>query len=169
MKLEGLTVNFLGDSITAGAGTTGSDKVFHQLIKEKHNMNHAYNYGLRGTRIARQIIPEKVSTHLDLNFELRADIMDRNADAVVIFGGTNDYGHGDAPFGTLDSEDKYTFCGAVNSLITKLKNDFPNKKIVFMTPLHRLKNKSLQALYLAKCRRRYRKTNEPPKKICQLP
>ena len=119
MKLEGLTINFLGDSITEGHGTTGLDKAFHQIIKEKYNMNHAYNYGVGGTRIARQLVPERVSTKWDLTFELRAEIMNRNADAVVVFGGTNDYGHGDAPFGELDSEDIYTFCGALNSLIKK--------------------------------------------------
>ena len=138
MKLEGLTINFLGDSITEGHGTTGLDKAFHQIIKEKYNMNHAYNYGVGGTRIARQLVPERVSTKWDLTFELRAEIMNRNADAVVVFGGTNDYGHGDAPFGELDSEDIYTFCGAMNSLIKKLKRDFSGKKIIFMTPIHRL-------------------------------
>ena len=139
MKLEGLTFNFLGDSITEGVGTTALDKIFHQIIKEKYNLKHAYNYGLGGTRIARQVVPEKVYPRWDLTFELRADIMDRNADAVVVFGGTNDYGHGDAPFGDIDSDsdDIYTFCGAVNSIITKLQKDFEGKKIVFMTPLHR--------------------------------
>ncbi len=113
--------------------------MFHQLIKEKYNMSHAYNYGIGGTRIARQLVPTKERTKLDLTFELRAEIMDRNSDAVVVFGGTNDYGHGDAPFGDIDSDsdDIYTFCGAVNSLITKLQKDFKDKKIVFMTPLHR--------------------------------
>lgn len=138
MNLEGLTINFLGDSITEGYGTTAGSKVFHQLIKEKYNMKHAYNYGVGGTRIARQTVPTKESTKHDLTFELRADIMDRNADAVVVFGGTNDFGHGDAHFGTIDSTDTYTFCGAVNSLINKLKKDFLNKPIIFMTPIHRL-------------------------------
>ncbi len=138
MKLEGLTINFLGDSITEGHGTTGLDKVFHQIIAEKHHMKQAYNYGVGGTRIARQLVPGLVNTKWDLTFELRAEIMDRNVDAVVVFGGTNDYGHGDAPFGELDSEDIYTFCGGLNSLIKKLKRDFPGKKIIFMTPLHRL-------------------------------
>lgn len=138
MKLKGLTINFLGDSITEGHGTTAPEKVFHQIIKEKYNMKHAYNYGVGGTRIARQVVPTKASTRWDLTFELRSDIMDRNADAVVVFGGTNDFGHGDAPFGDLDSEDIYTFCGAVNSLINKLTHDFPNSKIIFMTPIHRI-------------------------------
>jgi len=138
MELKNLTVSFLGDSITEGHGTTSPDKVFHQIIKEKYGMNHAYNYGIGGTRIARQIVPTKEKTKHDLTFELRSDIMDRNADAIVVFGGTNDFGHGDAPFGTLDSDDKYTFCGAVNSLINKLERDFPNSRLIFMTPLHRL-------------------------------
>lgn len=136
MKLDGLTINFLGDSITQGVGTTAPEKVYHQLIKEKYNLKYAINYGVSGTRIARQLVPAKDSTSKDLYFELRAEIMERNADAVVVFGGTNDFGHGDAPFGTLESEDVYTFCGAVNSLIKKLKQDFVNSKIIFMTPLH---------------------------------
>ena len=138
MELKNLTINFLGDSITEGHGTTAPYKVFHQIIKDKYNMKHAYNYGVGGTRIARQIVPTKESTKFDLTFELRSEIMDKNADAIVVFGGTNDYGHGDAPFGTLESEDIYTFCGAVNSLIKTLKHNFPNAKLIFMTPIHRV-------------------------------
>ena len=138
MILEGKIINFLGDSITQGIGTTAQSRVFHQLIKENCNMAFAYNYGLSGTRIARQVVPTKVGTQMDLTFELRAEIMDRNVDAVVVFGGTNDYGHGDAPFGDVDSMDVYTFCGAVNSLIVRLKKDYEGKRIIFMTPLHRL-------------------------------
>ena len=138
MELKGLTINFLGDSITEGHGTTAPEKVFHQIIKEKYDLEFAYNYGIGGTRIARQIVPAKVLTRQDLNFELRAEVMDRNADAVVVFGGTNDYGHGDVPFGDFESEEIYTFCGAVNSLISKLMRDFPKAKIIFMTPIHRL-------------------------------
>ena len=137
MDLKGLTINFLGDSITEGYGTSNTDKVFHQIIKEKCGLKRAYNYGVSGTRIARQVVPSMTTRH-DYTFELRSDIMDRNSDAVVVFGGTNDFGHGDAPFGDIESEDIYTFCGAVNSLINKLKRDFPNGKIIFMTPLHRI-------------------------------
>ena len=138
MDLKGLTINFLGDSITAGRGTTNEKKIFHQIIKENYGLEYAYNYGVNGTRIARQVIPSKIGTTNDLTFELRSEIMERNTDAVVVFGGTNDFGHGDAPFGNIESEDIYTFCGAVNSLINKLKKNFPDAKIIFMTPLHRL-------------------------------
>lgn len=138
MVLEGKIVSFLGDSITEGHGTTSPDKVFHQLIKDEYNLKMAYNYGIGGTRIARQTVPS-VTTRHDLTFEIRSVTMDKNADAIVVFGGTNDFGHGDAPFGDpkSDSEDIYTFCGAVNSLITSLEKQFPKAKLVFMTPLHR--------------------------------
>ncbi len=137
MKLEGAIINFLGDSITEGHGTTSFEYTFPHLIKEKYNVKYAYNHGVGGTRIARQKVPSMSARH-DLYFELRAEVMDRNADLIVVFGGTNDYGHGDAPFGTYDSEDIYTFCGGVNSLINKLERDFKKAKIVFMTPLHKL-------------------------------
>lgn len=140
MKLDGAKINFLGDSITEGAGTTGPEMCFHQIIKEKHNLSVANNYGVSGTRIARQTEPTRDNTKFDLTFELRSEVMDRDVDAVVVFGGTNDFGHGDAHFGDVDSdsEDIYTFCGAVNSLISKLKRHFQKSEIVFMTPLHRL-------------------------------
>lgn len=137
MKLEGKKFCFLGDSITEGCGVSARDKVFHQLIAQQHGLKIAYNFGVGGTRIARQksVTPY---THQDLFFELRAETMPRDTDAIVVFGGTNDFGHGDAHFGELDSEDIYTFCGAVNSLISFLEKNFPNAKKVFMTPIHRV-------------------------------
>jgi len=139
MKLEGLRINFLGDSITDGYGVSAPEKVYHQLIKEKYGLADAHNYGVSGTRIARQTKPTTNRTRNDFTFELREQIMCRDVDAVVVFGGTNDYGHGDSSFGSVDSDDEdiYTFCGAVNSLISALKRDFPKAELVFMTPLHR--------------------------------
>lgn len=138
MELKGKVIDFLGDSITEGHGTSAPDKCFHQLIKEKYELEWAYNCGIGGTRIARQTNPTIYEPKFDLTFEIRSQAMDKNADAVVVFGATNDYGHGDAHFGTDDSEDIYTFCGAVNSLIKSLKANFPKAEIVFMTPLHRV-------------------------------
>jgi len=141
MKLEGKRICFLGDSITEGVGTSAPDKTYHQIIAREHKLERAYNFGVGGTRIARQT---NVSVYpvWDLFFELRAETMPRDADAIVIFGGTNDYGHGDAHLGELDSNDVYTFCGAVNSLITFLEKNFPNAEKVFVTPLHRVSEKA---------------------------
>ncbi len=136
MELKGKKINFLGDSITEGAGTTGQDKCFHQLMKEKYGLCAARNYGIGGTRLAKQVKPSVYPRH-DLDFPMRAAEMDRDADIIVVFGGTNDFGHGDAPFGEMSDRDGNTFYGACHTLMGKLVDKYFNKTIVFITPLHR--------------------------------
>lgn len=135
MELNGKKINFLGDSITEGAGTTCNDNTYHGLIKKKYGLKEARNYGIGGTRIARQT--EITSLVRDRDFILRADMMDKDADMVVVFGGTNDFGHGQAPLGTMDDRDMRTFYGALHSLVEILNKEYEQRKIVFITPLHR--------------------------------
>ena len=63
--------------------------------------------------------------------------MDPDADIVVIFGGTNDYGHGDAPIGSPSDRTPDTFYGALHTLYTSLIEKYPEAVIVILTPLHR--------------------------------
>ena len=63
--------------------------------------------------------------------------MDDDADIIVVFGGTNDYGHGDAPFGSFSDRTPDTFCGAVHYLFRGLIEKYPTKPIIVLTPLHR--------------------------------
>ena len=97
MELKGLKVNFLGDSITQGHGTSAPDKIYHALIKEKYGLAEARNYGIGGTRIAKQHNP--TNEVWDQDFCKRCLEMDPDADLIVVFGGTNDLGHGNAEFG----------------------------------------------------------------------
>ena len=136
MELENCKINFLGDSITEGAGASDADHVYHAILKKGCHLAEARNYGIGGTRIARQIKPSENEMY-DLDFCMRADEMDQDADAIVIFGGTNDYGHGDAPLGEFSDRLVYTFYGACHVLFEKLINRYPGKPIVVMTPLHR--------------------------------
>lgn len=137
MELKGKKLNFLGDSITEGVGTTGQDKCFHQLIKEKHGLSEARNYGVSGTRLAKQVTPSANSRH-DLDFPMRAVEMDRDADVIVVFGGTNDFGHGDAPIGEMSDRTPDTFYGALHYLYTFLMTEYPSARIFVCTPIHRL-------------------------------
>ena len=57
---------------------------------------------------------------------------------VFVFGATNDYGHGDAPLGTMADRTPETFYGALHCLYAALVERFPGKPVVVMTPLHRL-------------------------------
>ena len=54
----------------------------------------------------------------------------------MVYGGVNDYIHGDAYFGKMEDRTPETFCGAVYFLMNFLKTNYEGKKIVFMTPAH---------------------------------
>ena len=74
---------------------------------------------------------------MDLDFNLRAQDMEPEADVVIVFGGTNDFGHGDAPMGTPADRAPDTFYGAMHSLVITLLSRYPTAKLLFLTPLHR--------------------------------
>jgi lysophospholipase L1-like esterase len=136
MELKNAKINFLGDSITEGCGTSGEHARFSNLIAEKYGLGVMRNYGIGGTRFARQ---DNVlgDPRWELDFCKRALEMDEDADAVVVFGGTNDFGHGSAPIGSFEDRTPYTFYGACHTLMTSLIERYPGKPIVFLTPLHR--------------------------------
>ena len=62
--------------------------------------------------------------------------MDRDADYVFIFGGTNDYG-AKVRFGQIGDRTADTFCGGVCELITELLKYYKKEQIVFIVPLYR--------------------------------
>ncbi|MCR4615460.1 MAG: SGNH/GDSL hydrolase family protein [Clostridiales bacterium] len=135
MELKNKKINFLGDSITEGHGVTSPDKRFTDLIATREGAI-CRNYGIGGTRLARQQKPS-VEPRRDLDFCSRVDSMEKDADIVVVFGGTNDYGHGDAPIGQPADTTPDTFYGALNYLYTKLYELYPESTKIIITPLHR--------------------------------
>lgn len=134
MKLQGAAINFLGDSITEGVGASCEENRFTDVIAREFGAK-ANNYGIGGSRIARQ----KVVTgeRHDRDFCMRMEEMDESADAVVVFGGTNDFGHGDAPIGTPQDREPHTFYGACHYLMRYLLERYCGKPVVIVTPLHR--------------------------------
>lgn len=141
MDLKGKTAVFLGDSITAGSGTSGEDKRYYEVLKRKYGLKEVTGYGVGGTRYAVKNTPEDEFAEY---FSLRADRMREDADIVVVFGATNDYGHGNAPLGTFADRTPHTFYGACHELYRKLIQKYPESTIVVMTPLHRCNEYSLR-------------------------
>ena len=135
MELKGTKINFLGDSITEGAGTSSHEKMYTMVIEREYGAI-CQNYGIGGTRIARQKTPTEEKW--DKDFISRVPEMDNAADIVVVFGGTNDFGHGDAPLGAMSDRTPYTFYGALHCLYTALTEKYPGVPIVVLTPLHRI-------------------------------
>ena len=137
MQLQGLTVHFLGDSITAGHSVADiSNNRYDNILKVTCGLKEVRNYAIGGTRIAHQYQPSP-EARWDLHFCGRAEMMAADADMIVVFGGTNDFGHGDAPFGQLDDCGRGTYCGAVRWLMDYLVRKYPQAKIIFLTPARR--------------------------------
>ena len=139
MKLnENVKICFLGDSITEGCGASRPENGFVSVFGRKTGAV-AKNFGIGGTRIARKETPSANPKH-DQCFLDRVEQLDPDADAVVVFGGTNDFGHGNGKLGTPSdpATEEYTFYGAMHLLCQKLIARYPAARIVFMTPLHRL-------------------------------
>ena len=135
MDLRGKKIVFLGDSITQGAGATKEENEYLEVCAKKLGAK-AVNFGVGGTRIAPQITPS-AEAFCDEHFLLRAKKMDKDADLVVVFGGTNDFGHGDAPFGRIGDKDPATFCGAYDALIEYLMATYGKEKLIIVYPLRR--------------------------------
>ena len=134
MNIQGFKVNFLGDSITEGVGVTDVvNNRYHARLKELCQLSAVTHYGVSGTRIAHQIKASE-TPRFDLCFCGRVYNMDTSADMVVVYGGVNDYIHGDAPFGEMGDTTPATFCGGVYFLMKYLKDNYPGKPVIFMTP-----------------------------------
>ncbi len=136
MDLKGKKINFLGDSITEGYGVEREEDFFVNRMKRDYSLAASRNYGIGGTRYARQKHPN-FDEPIDRDFCMRLYEMDPDADIVVVFGGTNDFGHGDAEFGSPSDRTPETFYGACHYVYSHLKERYPSAVIVVLTPLHR--------------------------------
>ena len=137
MELKNKVINFLGDSITEGVGASSTETRYVDRVALLAELARANNYGISGTRIARQKNPDPAN-RFDLDFCMRCTEMDPDADINVVFGGTNDFGHGDAPIGTPDDRTPETYWGACHYLCRTLIEMYPDAVTVICTPLHRL-------------------------------
>lgn len=131
-----MLIDFFGDSITEGAGATSQDKCFVERVGKKLNCQ-VINHGICGTRFAHQH-KQSQDPRWDLDFCYRLKDLNKNADLVFVFGGTNDFGHGDASIGNKEDNTPDTFYGACNFLASSLLKMYKKEQIIFILPLHRI-------------------------------
>ena len=129
MELKGKIIDFLGDSITEGVGVTDQNNRYDNIVHRRLELAAHYNYGIGGTRLAHQSAPSETPRY-DLCFCGRAYMLEKSADLIVVYGGVNDYIHGDAYFGKMEDRTPETFCGAVYFLMNFLKTNYEGKQIV---------------------------------------
>ncbi len=134
MELKGKKINFLGDSLTEGVGVSCFDNVYHQVMKREYDLAEARAYGVSGARYTYQLWDPDPSVRVD--FCYRATQMDKDADVIVVLGGTNDFGYGNIPVGAFGNKEPDTFYGACHTLYTYLTETYPDAVIVICTPPH---------------------------------
>lgn len=134
--LKNKKIVFLGDSITESCGASEKEKGFAYRFRDKTGAI-VTELGIGGSRIAYKFTPTLDFLIYDRMYESRLYEIPSDAEAIVVFGGTNDYGHGDAPLGKMGDDTIFTFYGAVYQLIKKIRYAFPNAQLIFATPLHR--------------------------------
>lgn len=143
MELKGKKILFLGDSITQGLGVENPENIFLNRIAAKTGAI-CVNYGVSGTKIQNMIYQYENEAKNE-SFIQRVDRMEDDADIIIVFGGTNDWGEGDGEIGVMENRDSHTFYGACHSLFSKLLNKYSNAEIVVLTPLHRRRETLSQA------------------------
>ena len=124
----------LGDSITEGAKAEGWQ--WHRYIDswcKSNGINSIVtNLGIGGTSVCTS---SYVSDRLK-PFVNRLDTIPADADIVVIFGGTNDWGN-NAILGNITDTGTSSFYGAYKYILEWLAINRPNAKVMTMTPLKR--------------------------------
>lgn len=118
-KWAGKTVNFLGDSVTSGA-------TYVNALNDIIGFGTVNNYGQIGTTIGGTSSSSFVNRYTG---------MSNDADLVIVFGGINDFWHGDDTLGDIDDNTNETLYGSLNLLCNGLIDKYPTKSICFMTPL----------------------------------
>ncbi len=144
---EGRRVAFLGDSITDARQIGSTNNVFWNNLKDILGIE-AYVYGISGHRM-NQIVGQGERLEAEHG---------QAVDAIIVFIGTNDY-NANIPLGewytysaekTLEDGEveverlhrtpvyaDSTFRGRANVTLRWLKTHYPDKQIIFLTPIHR--------------------------------
>ena len=119
------TIAFLGDSITYGYALEDKESRYSALVAKALDMTEV-NFGITGTLLAKAGLNQTD----EKDFLSRAHLIDE-ADAAVIFGGTNDYFWSDKP---IAGEDDSYFAHAVQTLIDRVKEKRAGRVTLFVTP-----------------------------------
>lgn len=124
----------LGDSITEGVNAGGWQ--WHRYIDswcKSNGINSIVtNLGIGGTSVCTSsYVTDRLKPFVN-----RLDTIPADADIVVIFGGTNDWGN-NATLGSIIDTGTSSFYGAYKYILEWLAVNRPNAKVMTMTPLKR--------------------------------
>lgn len=133
----GKKMTCVGDSITAGSGTT---KTYWQIMEENLGLSSMTGMGVAGSCVSAQSDYKTNNSPLINRYSKIPD-----SDIITIFMGTNDYGH-ETPLGSISDSEDVSFYGALNVAISGIIAAHPDAFIAWITPMHRYGRGSSQIL-----------------------
>ncbi len=121
----------LGDSLTEGSNLDKMENYqqysYPSVLKNILQAEEVYNLGIGGSSYGR---------YWDNAFVDRYREIPEDTDIIVVMGGTNDgFAASEKELGTFEERKKRTFYGDVDELMRGLKENYPDAKIIFATPL----------------------------------
>ena len=118
----------IGDSITAGSGTT---KTYWSILDETLQPESMTGMGVAGSCVSATSDYGTSNSPLINRYTSIPE-----SDIITIYMGTNDYGH-ETPMGTIDDAEDISFYGALNVIISGIRQAQPDAQLVWITPTHR--------------------------------
>lgn len=146
-KLHGLNVLAIGDSLFYGDDLERYQQWIALLAREcnwnltnlgKGGWTLAHLEGRNNMSMSYQLLNNANYTYGSTSFYNMGNTAGKTAedvDLIFLEGGFNDWGH-NVPLGTPTSTDETTMLGAMNVIIEKLKEVYPNATIVLITSWH---------------------------------
>lgn len=124
--LQDMTVACLGDSMTSGSSDTPG---YPEFLSSYLGTSSVTSYGASGSCI---VADSSDIDSEDDSYISRYSGMDESVDLVLVLGGINDWGYGNA-LGTPTDNSQDTFFGAVRMLCQGLKEKYPQATIYFFS------------------------------------
>ena len=131
LSYEGVTAAFVGDSITRGTAMEEGNPIYWELVNEKLKFKEVTGLGVNGSCYS-------VTSEYGLRTEpLPTRYMTiPHADLIFILLGTNDFNM-NTPLGTIEDKEDISFYGGMNYALDRLAEEYPESKVILMTPLRR--------------------------------
>ena len=131
VDLSGLKIACLGDSITEAANLSSMEDYkqysYPTKLGEILGTQNVTNLGIGGSSIGR---------YWDHAFVDRYQEIPADTDLIIVMGGTNDgFCLTNEDLGTFEERRERTFIGDLDELMRGLKENYPEAKIIFATPL----------------------------------
>ncbi|HBA69157.1 MAG TPA: hypothetical protein DCZ40_07350, partial [Lachnospiraceae bacterium] len=128
---SGMTIACLGDSLTQGSNLDDMENYeqysYPSVLKNILHAKEVYNLGRGGSSYGR---------YWDQAFVDRYKEIPQDVDIILVMGGTNDgFAASEKEMGSFAEKKPKTFYGDVDELMRGLKENYPEAKIIFATPL----------------------------------